>query len=74
MSKIDKALDIHDIEEPEGGGSFDVERESYIEVPLLGYIDTTHLRHRFYEDAHFSIYTSAGGLGVFGEKQFSKME
>ena len=66
--KVDKALTIHDIEEPEGGGSFDVpaeEQEVYIEVPLCGAVDTTHLRTPIYEDARLleHLYLRCG-LGV----------
>lgn len=66
--RVEKALTIHDIEEPEGGGSFDVpavEREGYIEVPLCGAVDTAHLRTPIYEDARLleHLYVRCG-LGV----------
>lgn len=64
--KVAKALTIHDIEKPEGGGSFDsVEQEGYIEVPLCGAVDTTHLRTPIYEDARLldHLYVQCG-LGV----------
>lgn len=52
--RVRKALALHDIEEPTGGGSFDVpevERKGVIDVPLQGCIDTEHLRTPVYEDA-----------------------
>lgn len=68
VDKVDKALTIHDIEEPEGSGSFDVpavEREGVIEVPLCGAVDTAHLRSPIFEDARLleHLYVRCG-LGV----------
>ncbi|MHC3380225.1 hypothetical protein [Haloarcula sp. H-GB5] len=68
VGKVRKALTIHDIEEPKGDGSFDVpavEQEGYIEVPLCGAVDTTHLRSPLYEDARLleHLYVRCG-LGV----------
>jgi len=71
VDKVDKALTIHDIEEPEGSGSFDVpavEREGVIDVPLCGAVDTAHLRSPIYEDArlleHMYIRCGLGEAGI----------
>jgi len=71
-SKVQKALTIHNIEEPEGDGSFDVpavEQEGVIEVPLHGAVDTDHLRTPIHTDARLleHLYVRCG-LGV-GEIQ-----
>jgi len=68
VDKVRKALTIHDIEEPEGGGSFDVpmvEQEGVIEVPLHGAVDTAHLRTPIHTDARLleHLYVRCG-LGV----------
>jgi len=66
--KVRKALTIHNIEEPEGGGSFDVpavEQEGYVEVPLHGAVETAHLRTPIHTDARLleHLYVRCG-LGV----------
>lgn len=63
--RVRKALTLHDIEEPTGGGSFDVPevgRKGVIEVPLHGCIDTEHLRSPIYEDARLleHLYVRCG--------------
>ncbi|MFC7026825.1 hypothetical protein ACFQJ5_03260 [Halomicroarcula sp. GCM10025324] len=52
--KVRTALELHDLEEPNAGGSFDapaVEHEGVIEVPLHGVIEVEHLRSPVYTDA-----------------------
>lgn len=69
-STVRTALELHGVDAPTDGASFDVVAEDEISVPLHGTVDTDHLRMPIYEDARLleHLYVRCGfGAGEIRE-------
>lgn len=73
---VRQALELHDIEEPTGGGSFDVVTEAgAIDLPLHGTVEAEHFRSPIYTDARLlsHLYVRCG-YGIEDIKQYLEAE